>query len=607
MTVKVQAASSRNLWILGPWKDLALFVLSPLWIVPLLWATKARFDINGFGAVLLAVGGVGHHLPGFIRAYTDPVLFRRFRARFIFAPIFLLGVCLLFAALHLQSLTLVLTLWGIWHGAMQVNGFLRIYDAKVESFSKATSWLDWAMCIAWFGCGLLYSARLIVVLNYYFRAGGPVIPPAIFVTFRHGWLIASLIVAAAFLVNALKETRAGRAPNPVKLLMMASSFAVWWFAMTRVNSLLLAVLIFEIVHDVQYNALVWVYNERRVSQRMTASPAEEFLFQPATWKALLYAALVVAYGFIGVGLDYVDVQVPNILRIGANTVRFWTGLFIVTTFLHFYFDGFIWQVREKDFRRGLKIGNGGAAGIRNSPRLTLTECFRVNWKWAFFVIPVAALGYFEYQGTKIPAVEQARNVAQLIPDRWQADAVAAYEEEASGDEPGAIEHFQESVALNPSFSKGEAMLGDIYSRRGKSELALEYYNEAVQAYPENYDAQVHLGAMLMSEGRYTDAIPHLEAAADDPRADADVTYMLGALLVEQQRPLEGIPYLERAVQLDPNRKDAFTGLGLALQAEGETQEAVNYYRRALAIDPNYGPAKEDLANVERTIATRQGQ
>src|SRR5579871_900919 len=116
MTVKVQA-SGRSIWILSPWKDLALFVLSPLWIIPLLWATKARFDINGFGAVLLAVGGVGHHLPGFIRAYTDPVLFRRFRTRFIAAPIFLLGVCLLFATLHLQSLTLVLTLWGIWHGA----------------------------------------------------------------------------------------------------------------------------------------------------------------------------------------------------------------------------------------------------------------------------------------------------------------------------------------------------------------------------------------------------------------------------------------------------------------------------------------------------------
>src|SRR5215831_1314842 len=118
----MKSNNSRKLWILDPWNDLTLFVLSPLWIIPLLWVLKSRFNIAGFGAVLLALGGVGHHLPGFIRAYTDPVLFRRFRARFILAPLFFLAVCGAFAALHLQSLTLVLTLWGIWHGAMQVNG-----------------------------------------------------------------------------------------------------------------------------------------------------------------------------------------------------------------------------------------------------------------------------------------------------------------------------------------------------------------------------------------------------------------------------------------------------------------------------------------------------
>src|SRR5262252_7998383 len=180
--------TTKSLWIWDPWKDLALFVLSPFWVVPLLWWLKAHFDVGGFGAFLLAVGGVGHHLPGFVRAYTDPVLFRRFRARFVFAPLFLLAVCGAFAALRLQSLTLVLTLWGIWHGAMQVNGFLRIYDGKAGSFSKITCWLDRAMCIAWFGLGLLYSKRFIVVLSYYFKAGGYAVSPGPFAIFRNFWI-----------------------------------------------------------------------------------------------------------------------------------------------------------------------------------------------------------------------------------------------------------------------------------------------------------------------------------------------------------------------------------------------------------------------------------
>ena len=96
----------------------------------MLWLAKSHFDPNGFGAAILAIGATGHHLPGFIRAYTDPVLFRQFRTRFILAPLFLLSVYVLFFALHLQSLKLILILWGTWHGAMQVNGFLRIYEGE---------------------------------------------------------------------------------------------------------------------------------------------------------------------------------------------------------------------------------------------------------------------------------------------------------------------------------------------------------------------------------------------------------------------------------------------------------------------------------------------
>src|SRR5437867_621977 len=322
-----------GLWILSSWQDLGLFVLSPMWVIPLLWMAESRFDPNGFGAGLLAIGATGHHLPGFIRAYTDPLLFRRFRTRFILAPLFLLGVYVLFFALHLESLKLILILWGVWHGAMQVNGFLRIYDAKAGSFSTATSWLDWAMCLVWFGGGLLYSSRLIAIFSHLFNAGGAPIDPDTFVFFRHAWMALLAGVTAAFAVNVWKQTRTGRAPSPVKLLMMASSFALWWFAMISVSSVLVGLLLFEIVHDVQYNALVWVYNKRRVSQGMTASRVEKFLFRHSATRALLYVALILAYGSIGDVLDYANVQAPSVLQAGVSAVSFWTGLFMVSTFL----------------------------------------------------------------------------------------------------------------------------------------------------------------------------------------------------------------------------------------------------------------------------------
>src|SRR6185436_4745523 len=125
-----------------------------------------------------------------------------FRMRFILAPLLLVAVYALFFSLHLEGLKLILVFWGTWHGAMQVNGFLRIYDAKVGSFSRATSWLDWAMCLVWFGGGLLYSARLIVIFSHFFHAGGALIPTSTFVFFRHVWMAIAVALTLAFLINA---------------------------------------------------------------------------------------------------------------------------------------------------------------------------------------------------------------------------------------------------------------------------------------------------------------------------------------------------------------------------------------------------------------------
>jgi len=592
-----------GLWILSRWQDLALFVLSPFWVIPLLWLAKSHFDPNGFGAVILAVGGTGHHLPGFIRAYTDPVLFRRFRVRFIFAPLFLVAVYALFFSLHLDSLKLILVLWGTWHGAMQVNGFLRIYDAKVGSFSPTTSWLDWAMCLSWFGGGLLYSSRLIAVLSNFYKAGGPPIPYEAFASFRHVWMAVAGSILIAFLVNAWQQSRLKKAPSPIKLLMMVSSFGLWWFAMVSVSSLLVGLLLFEIVHDIQYNALVWFYNKRRVVQGMTASRVEKFLFQPSISRGLVYLILIVGYGAIADILNYANIQAPDILQIGSSAVSFWTGLFMVSTFLHFYFDGFIWQVREGDFRKGMGIGKDAVESAKRPSHRSVLEWLPAGWKWAFFLIPAAVLGISEYRRTSMPLRDQARNMVELLPDNWQADAVMGSIDKADGDDEDALGYLQRAVALNPSYAYGETMLADIYSRRGEPESAVQHYLNAVALNPQNYEVEERLGKLLVNEARNAEAIPYLQVAADHGQSDTDLDYVLGASLVQERRLPEGIRYLNRAVQLDPQRKEAFNYLGIALQLEGDFQGALACYGQALEIDPLYGAARENLERVEELMGS----
>jgi tetratricopeptide (TPR) repeat protein len=586
-----------DLWILNSWKDLSLFVLSPLWVIPLVWMAKSRFDPQGFGAVILAVGGTGHHLPGFIRAYTDPVLFRRYRLRFILAPILLFVVYASFFTLHLDGLKLLLVLWGTWHGAMQVNGFLRIYDSKVGSFSKATAWLDRAMCIVWFGGALLYSSRLIVILSHFFKAGGAPVSPGAFVFFRYLWMAAAVSVTLAFAINAVQRVKAGSGPNPVKILMIISSVALWWFAMVGVNSLLVGLLLFEVVHDVQYNALVWIYNKRRVSQGMTASRLEKFLFQPSSARAFLYLALILGYGALADVLEYANIQAPDVLQIGSGAVSFWTGLFMVSTFLHFYFDGFIWQVKEGDFRKGLAIEDKQGAAAVAAPRYPPLESLATHWKWLYFLVPAAVLAVCEYGSAKVPFLDQARNMVALLPDRWQTNAVVGSLEKVGGDETDALTHLERAVALNPSFASGYALIADIHARQGRTEAALEHYRKALEINALDYSVHARLGKMLVNLGRHSEAIPHLKAAVDNGQTDGDLFYVLGASLVKEKRALEGIPYLHYAIRLDPRNKQAMNYVGIAFQQQGDLRSAAESYRAALEVDPGYAPAKENLDRV----------
>src|SRR6184192_3790899 len=80
----------RNVWILDSWRDLILYVGTPLLIIPLFTLAQARWSAQEIYLFVAAFGAMGHHLPGMIRAYGDRALFERFRWRFLVAPAFLL-------------------------------------------------------------------------------------------------------------------------------------------------------------------------------------------------------------------------------------------------------------------------------------------------------------------------------------------------------------------------------------------------------------------------------------------------------------------------------------------------------------------------------------
>src|SRR5213078_4109156 len=195
-------APRKNLWILDSWRDLILYVGTPLLLVPVFALAQARWSHQDIYLFVAACGAMGHHLPGMIRAYGDRALFERFKWRFIFAPLFLIAVCLGFALWDLKGIVLIAFIWGVWHGLMQTYGFCRIYDAKVSSFAALTRRLDFATCAIWFAAAVLLSSqRMTDTLDSYYSAGGPFIPPGLLRTAQQGLLALAIAVAILFLAN----------------------------------------------------------------------------------------------------------------------------------------------------------------------------------------------------------------------------------------------------------------------------------------------------------------------------------------------------------------------------------------------------------------------
>src|SRR5207253_10526128 len=195
------AAPRTSLWILDSWRDLILYVGTPLLLLPVFALAQARWSPQDIYLFVAAFGAMGHHLPGMIRAYGDRALFNRFKWRFILAPVFLLAVCTAFFWWDLKGIMLVVFFWGVWHVLMQTYGFCRIYDAKMGSFAALTRRLDFATCAIWFAAAVLLSSpRMTDTLEAYYASGGPYVLPGLLRAAQQIMLLTAIAVAILFLI-----------------------------------------------------------------------------------------------------------------------------------------------------------------------------------------------------------------------------------------------------------------------------------------------------------------------------------------------------------------------------------------------------------------------
>lgn len=590
--MKPNQETGRRLWILGPKRDLLFFVLTPALLLPAVGLAQGVTQ-ETLATYVLGLGGFGHHLPGFIRAYSDPGLFRRFRLRFTLVPALLIAVAALYAWLNLNALVLATVAWGIWHGAMQVNGFLRIYDSKAGSFDARTAELDRWMCLLWFGLAVLHSPeKLVALVTPYYTAGGPLLGFDAFAWLRRGWDAATAGATLLFALNAWRRSRAGAPPSPVKLAAMAAAFAFWGYCMMFAPSLLLGLLLWEIFHDVQYNVLVWLFQRRRVDAKLGAGRFERFLFAPGTGRLLAYALLIAAYGAVGVATSYSDLDIPEKI-LGHGVMPWLLRLTVISALLHFYYDGFIWRMREPETRSGLALDGKPAAG--KGPGLA--HGWRHGWKWAFFFVPVALLGWRQYRGLGPDADAQIRSLPVAVPQSWAAHFIAGTYYKSHALPAEAEAHYRQVVRYKPDLAAGHVFLADMLYKKGDGDGALAEYRRAAELDSNDGLVRMNLGFLYLQHDQPWLAEPQFRGGIARDPGNPDLQFGLGSALLRMRRFGEAQPWFEAALRLRPGNSEALNSLGMIRDLSGDFTGAAGLYRQALAADSANASARANLAAV----------
>src|SRR5215471_4365390 len=575
-----------NFWILDSWRDLILYVCTPLLLVPIFIAAQGLWAAEDIYLFVAAFGAMGHHLPGMIRAYGDRALFRRFQYRFIFAPIFLVVVCAAFSLWDLKGIVLVAFVWGVWHGMMQTYGFCRIYDAKVGSFAELTRRLDFALCAIWFATAVLLSPqRMTDTLESYYAAGGPLIPPALLRAAQQGLLALALAISGVFLVNFVWAWVQGRRPSPVKLVLLVTSISFWWYCNNIVASVLVGIALFEVFHDVQYLSLVWIYNRKRVESDNSIGGFMRFVFRRSWSLVGLYVGLIFAYGALGYYKSSVGIEsVKSILA----------GVVTASALLHFYYDGFIWKVREKSTRQSLGI-TGGTADVSLGGFLPGWALHGAKWV-AVFVIPLGMLWFAEMHSARGKLDRLASIVADL-PTSARAHVNYATELQDAGRTEEAAKEFSEAIRLNPGSAKAHVNLGSLLTANGRFDEAQKHFERALRIEPNN--AEYHSGyAYLLDQlGRTDEAAAESETAVHLAPSSPQAHYGYGAFLEKHSKPEEAIAQYRQTLQLDPNHLDAHIDLGNLLFENSEIAEAREHFQKASALNPKLAQPHNYLGKV----------
>ena len=582
MSASTDKTSYRSPWIIDPVRDLILFVATPLLIVPIAWAVRTAASDATLILLVAAFGQVGHNLPGLIRAYGDRQLFQRYRMRFMVAPVLLGAACVYAAIYNLHALVLASVTWAIWHALMQTYGFVRIYASKSNGRSALQQQLDFAMCLLWFtGALLLNEQPLALILRRWYLCGGFTIP-AIWIDALQGILLIALTLVTTSWGWLAFQQRSDRAAW-VRVGVMLSSIGFYWFAYRGAGNILIGAALFEVFHDVQYLAIVWLFNRRRVEQDESAGVFLKFLFRRSGALVGLYIGLVFAFGSLKL-LEH---------GLSAGATRDLLIAFLATSgLLHYYYDGFIWKIRDTSTSATLGLET-------NQTHLLHTPAARHAMKWCLALLPVLWLVTTELR-TASDKLTQWQQLSDSLPDSPAIQFETAQTLVAADRPRHAIPYLDRVLQREPRHVEARLLMATLLVADGRCESALTECGRVLRIAPANVEAHLLASRLLAESGNPTAAEHQIREALKHEPDSVEAHTNLGIVLAMLGELDSATAAFRTSLRLQDDAETHFNLAAVFVQ-RGDHDDARIHYQRAVALQPEFDAAKQRLRDLDVSV------
>jgi len=250
-----------------------------------------------------------------------------------------------------------------------------------------------------------------------------------------------------------------------------------------------------------------------------------------------------------------------------------------------------------NLRAMMSLGN---AYLNNSDMKKAEECYKdvvrrgIDSKRPVYLNEAAySLGMIYLQKEEMQKAAELIDKLDLLVESYKPKILRAYYKSQTGDFDGAIRGYLEvlpeiegvivdNVVVN-------SLLGDAYRAKRMWDAAIERYERSLALDPTFASAYYGLGVAYMSQRNVARAYEYfrktLELEPDNSLALAD---MADLLLIKGANPEDALKYARRAVSNSPFFYQPYLAMGNILTVLGRESEADEFYEKALAHDmPDY--------------------